>query len=57
MGFLNSFGEAEINTISKKWDNWIPIIRKKYGQNKYSKVKGFSNILDEADILRIPKIS
>ena len=56
MGFLNIFGEAEINTISKTWDNWIPIIREKYGKNKYSKVKGFSNILDETEILTIPKV-
>ena len=32
MGFLNILDEAEIHTIPKTWEKWIPIIRKKYGK-------------------------
>ena len=30
MGFSNILGEAEIHTIPKIWEKWIPIVRKKY---------------------------
>ena len=32
MGFLNFSDEAEIHTIPKTWEKWIPIIREKYGK-------------------------
>ena len=32
MVFLNISDEAEIHTIPKTWEKWIPIIREKYGK-------------------------
>ena len=32
MGFLNSSDEAEIHTIPRIWEKWIPVIREKYGK-------------------------
>ena len=32
IGFLNISNEAEIHTISRTWEKWIPIIREKYGK-------------------------
>ena len=34
MGFLNISGEAEIHTIPKIWEKWIPIVREKYGKTQ-----------------------
>ena len=30
MGFSNILGEAEIHTIPKIWEKWIPVVREKY---------------------------
>ena len=54
MGFLNISGEAEIHTILKIWQKWVPIIHEK--KKKHSTVMDFSNILDEAKIHTIPTI-
>ena len=56
MGFLNISGKAEIYTIPKIWEKWIPLIRVRYGENKHSKVTGFLKISGEAGIYTIPKI-
>ena len=32
LGFSNILGEAEIHTIPKIWEKWIPIVREKYGK-------------------------
>ena len=52
MGFLNILGEAEIHTIPKIWEKWIPIVR----ENKHFKVKHFLNSLYEGEINACPKI-
>ena len=41
MGFLNILSEAEIHTISKIWEKWIPIIRGKYGKKQAFQSYGF----------------
>ena len=41
MGFLNILDEAEIHTIPKIWDKWIPIIREKYGKKQALQSNGF----------------
>ena len=57
MGFLNISYKAEIHTIPRIWQKWIPIIREKYGKKtEHSKVMGFSAIWGEAEIHTIPKI-
>ena len=30
---LNISGDTEIHAIPKAWDEWIPIVREKYGKN------------------------
>ena len=39
-GFLNISRKAEIHAISKAWDERIPIVLKKYGEKKHSKIMG-----------------
>ena len=34
MGFLIISDEAEIHTIPKTWEKWIPIIRENYGKKQ-----------------------
>ena len=34
MGFLNISGEAEIHTIPKTWEKWIPIVQEKHGKTQ-----------------------
>ena len=34
MDFLNISGEAEIHTIPKIREKWIPIVRRKYGKTQ-----------------------
>ena len=53
---LNISGGTEIHAIPKAWDEWIPIVRKKYGKkNKHSKIMRFLNISCEAETHTIPK--
>ena len=55
VSFLNTLGEAEIDTIYKSWEKWIPIIREKYGKSKHSKGISFSNIWIKKKSIQFPK--
>ena len=52
MDFSNILGEAEIHTIPKIWEKWIPIVREKH---KHFKVKSFNNFSYEAEIHAVLK--
>ena len=41
MGLLNILDEAEIHTIPKTWEKWIPILREKYGKKQIFQSNGF----------------
>ena len=41
MVLLNISDEAEIHTIPKTWEKWIPIIREKYGKKQTFQSNGF----------------
>ena len=43
MDFLHISREAEIHTIAKSWDEWILILRNKYGKTQTIS-RGFSNL-------------
>ena len=43
-----------IHTIPKIWEKWIPTVRKNMGKHKHFKVKGFWNVLLEAEIHAVP---
>ena len=40
-GFLNFSYKAEIHTVPKTWEKWIPIVRKKYGKTQTFQIYGF----------------
>ena len=46
MVFLNISDEAEIHTIPKTWEKWIPIIREKYGKKQTFQSNGFLNYFE-----------
>ena len=56
LGCSNILGEAEIHTIPKLWEKWIPIVRKNMGKHKHFNVKGLWIFLLEAEIHAILKI-
>ena len=56
MSFLNILDEAEIDTICKSWEKWIPIIRKKYTKKQTFQRYKFLKYLDKAEIHTITKI-
>ena len=41
LGFSNILGEAEIHTVPKIWEKWIPIVREKYGKTQTFQSEGF----------------
>ena len=42
MGVLYILCEANIHTISKTWKKWILIIREKYGENNFPKLRNIN---------------
>ena len=40
-GFFNFSFEAEIHAVSKTWEKWISIVRKKYGKTQTFQIYGF----------------
>ena len=46
MGFLNISDKAEIHTIPRTWEMWIPIIREKYGKKQTFQSNGFLNYFE-----------
>ena len=55
MGFSNILGEAEIHSIPKMWENWIPIVREKFGKVQTFQIEGFLHVWYEAEIHLVPK--
>ena len=39
--FSNILGEAEINTVPKRWEKWISIAGEKYGKTQTFQIYGF----------------
>ena len=56
MSFLNILDEAEVDTICKSLEKWIPIIRKKYTKKQAFQRYKFLKYLDKAEIHTITKI-
>ena len=55
MGFSNILGEAEIHSLPKMWENWIPIVREKFGKVQTFHIEGFLHVWYEAEIHLVPK--
>ena len=56
MDFINILCEAEIYTISKAWEKWIPTVLENYGKKQIFQWYGFLHILCETLNLTISKI-
>ena len=46
MGFLNISDEAEIHTIPRAWEKWMPMIREEYGRKQTFQSNGFFNYFE-----------
>ena len=55
MGFSNILGDADIHSIPKIWEKWIPIVREKFGKVQTFQIEGFLHVWYEAEIYLVPK--